>query len=207
MTKCNLKDDIKNIIMKLKLASNSSTDKELADVFDVDKGLFASWKNQRKQIPIEYLVDFCNNYGVSLDWILRGDGLLKTQVNKRNFKIPFYSDFDLSKSSNEITLPIPKLNTRIEWNLKAIKSTTTELPRTAPIDSTMFFDFDETKPSSSPEIYLIRVGENYFIREVTISPREKYYISSENERIEKTTLDYDSIEVLAKLIGVLKWKI
>lgn len=206
MTKCNLKDKIKVIIMKLKLASNASTDKELSDVFGIDKGLFASWKNQRQQIPIEYLIDFCDNYNVSLDWLLRGDGLLKTQVSSRNIKIPYFVDYDFTKSSNDVILPIEENKIDIDHDIRAIKSTTTELPRTAPIGSIMLFDFEDVKVTESPQTYLIKAGENYFIREVTINARLQYYISSENERIEKISINYDGIEVIAKFIGVIKWK-
>jgi len=206
MSKSNIKKNIKSIIMKLKYFSNVSSDKELAEILNVDKGLFSSWKNQTYQIPIDYLIDFCDNYNISLDWLIRGDGLREVQINSKNIKIPYFIDYDFTKSSSDVILPIVENKIDTDHDIRAIKSTTTELLRTAPIGSIMLFDFEDVKVTESPQIYLIKAGENYFIREVTINARLQYYISSENERIEKISIDYDGIEVIAKFIGVIKWK-
>ncbi len=46
-----------------------NTQKELADVLDVSRSTYAGWENGLDAIILPKLNDFCNYYGVSLDYI------------------------------------------------------------------------------------------------------------------------------------------
>ena len=46
-----------------------NTQKELADVFGVSRSTYAGWENGLDAIILPKLNDFCNYYGVSLDYI------------------------------------------------------------------------------------------------------------------------------------------
>ena len=212
MTKCNIKENIKNIVMKLKLASSSSTDKDLADALHVSKDLFASWKNQRKQIPIEYLIDFCDSYNTSLDWILRDKGNEKTRVNTNSITIVYLKDIENINDVEYIVLPISTLSLISQrssyidaTDYRAIKSFSNEMQVTSPYGSLNIFDFNEKKVVSSPSIFLFKTKAGYFLRNISITPENKYFISSENVNIEDIYIDREQIEIVAKLEGVIHW--
>lgn len=215
MTKCNIKSDvksnIKNIILKLKLASNSKTDKELADKLNTDAGSFGNWKNQRQEIPIDYLIDFCENYNVSLDWILRKDGIIDIEPINEGLKIPFHKDIhaqkDLSSKVKEyIYLPSEHfLKNNKNHDIVAARSLTTEFPKLAPINSIMLFDKNNIEVTPSPELFLICAHKTFFIRLVSITPSHKCLLRAENENIKDFIEDFEDIKIVAKLMGVVKW--
>lgn len=204
MSISNIKNKIQNIITKLKLISNKSTDKELSKILHVDGSTLSSWKHQSKQIPIDYLIDFCDRYDVSLDYILRE--FPEDEVKEGAIKLPYYKDYDFSSTIDYITTRKPSFIKREQDNIRAIRVLSSEMPRSAPKDSIMFIDFDDDKVKETPNIYLIQANENYFLREVSITPQLNYFLSSENERINSLTVEFQEIEILGRLIGVTKWQ-
>jgi len=208
MTNCNVKNNIKNIIIKMKSIAQVSKDNELAQVMDVEKATLSSWKNKRKEIPLQYLVDFCDEYSISLDWLIR-DTLAENKIKSDEIKMPYYVDYNFSKKSGYITTKKDTLIDRGDKkydNVRAIKTISNEMPITAPKNSIMFLDFDDDKVSETPAVFLIMANNNYFIRELSITPQLDYFISTENKNIQSMRIQYNEIEVLAKLIGVTKWQ-
>lgn len=46
-----------------------NTQNELADYLKVSRSTYAGWENGIDAIPLTKLNDFCNNYGINLDYI------------------------------------------------------------------------------------------------------------------------------------------
>lgn len=213
MAKCNakdstlVKDKLNLIILKLKSIVNVKTDKHLADILGVDKNLFASWKHQRKEIPIQYLIDFCNIYNVSLDYLLRS-GEQEEEIGEDSIKMPYYEDYNFTGYYGYIITKksFSKKNTIDYTNLRAVKIDSNEMPRTIPRDSIGFFDFNIDKATSTPNIFLFQATGTIFLRELAITPNGEYFIRSENDKIEDIKIEPEKIEILAKLIGATKWQ-
>lgn len=61
------------------------TQQELADVLNVSRSTYAGWENGIDSIPLSKLNDFCNYFGISLDYMC---GINKTKkINSNNNKI------------------------------------------------------------------------------------------------------------------------
>ncbi|MCO7516932.1 helix-turn-helix domain containing protein [Pseudomonas guariconensis] len=61
------------ILGRLKLMTGSSTDAELAKALDVSPQTLSSWK-VRERIPYALCIDLALAHGLSLDWLLLGEG-------------------------------------------------------------------------------------------------------------------------------------
>ena len=61
------------------------TQLDLADIFNVSRSTYAGWENGIDSIPLTKLNDFCNYFGISLDYIC---GLSKTKkIDSNNDKV------------------------------------------------------------------------------------------------------------------------
>lgn len=79
-----------------------NTQKELSEYLNVNRSTYAGWENGIDAIPLLKLNEFCNFYGVSLDYIC---GL--TNTKKYNL---------LNNKINEITLGNKLKETRLKYN-------------------------------------------------------------------------------------------
>lgn len=207
MTKSNLQENIKNIVLKLKLIAQVSSDTKLADILGTDKHNFSNWKNKSKTIPIENLIKFCDTYKVTLDSILR-DKSVEKKLKDDEVKMPYYGNYNFV-TNNAFIVTKKSSNKKKKQNydnVRAVKTPSNEMPRTAPRDSIMFLDFNDDKVKSTPSIFLIQANENYFLREVSITPQLNYFLDCENDKIQSMTVEKHEILILAKLIGVTKWQ-
>lgn len=64
------------VIDRMKEACGAATDHDLASFLGVPRATVASWK-RRGSIPQDYVLAFAAKCGVSLDWIIRGEGNAK----------------------------------------------------------------------------------------------------------------------------------
>jgi len=214
MTECNkktptlLKDKLNLIILKLKSIANINTDKELADIFGVESSLLTSWKRQRKEIPIQYLVDFCDKYKVSLDYLLRSEGIIDIDTNKNEdtILIHYYDSASDIFSFSYVTVPLWMIKGDPK-NIKAIRSETNEMKTTAPVDSVIFIDTQSIKVAITPKTFLFTNRKDYFLRRVSINTKGEYYVSCENKHISDTTINPKTLEIVGELKGVLRWGI
>lgn len=204
MTKCNIKDKIKSIIIKMKYIANCDKDVELAEVLNVDKSLFASWKNNKKEIPIDYLIDFCDLYDVSLDYILRTKNIPRV----KDLLIPISLEYDSDHTTGYIYFPFnaPSIDSPIQ-NPHAYYNNSIENPRTIGKKDITIIDIDDKLPDSDPKLFLFKAGDSYFMRMLctTFDPC-MYRVSAESEHIMHEDILKGSIEIIGKLRGVIKWR-
>ena len=64
-------NEIINIIERIKQVKNFKTDLEVAQLFDCELQTLNDCKKENK-LPFKYLIDFCINENVSLDWLMFG---------------------------------------------------------------------------------------------------------------------------------------
>ena len=69
--------DIKEVIHRLKKVANLDSNIQLAHILNVSYNTLNTWI-KRAKIPQEHLLEFCNKYNVSLDYILFNQ---KSQLN------------------------------------------------------------------------------------------------------------------------------
>lgn len=219
MTKCNLRDSIKIIVMKLKIASNLNTDQELAEALDTNPNTFSSWKNTTQLIPIENLVDFCNKYNVSLDWLLRDDKISKNFNGEDNLvKIPYFNNLDLDYYSiiNYGFEDIPTKSIYVtqdfisssnkENDIFALRADDEQLPITAPKNSIIFIDRSDTKVNTYPEFFLINIFGQVSMKKIYETLTSKYCIISENKEVKEEIFEKVGVMIIGKIVGVTTWK-
>jgi len=61
------------VLARMKLVTQSTTDSGLSASLGVSPQTVSSWKG-RDSIPYAICVDLANQYGISLDWLLVGEG-------------------------------------------------------------------------------------------------------------------------------------
>ena len=116
------------ILNRIKQILGAKTDKEMAEKWGISYSTLDTWKN-RDKIPEKRLLDFTLKYGVSLDWLLTGEGeMYKTNERLQKAKellnniennhktdvvnVPFYEDIYASAGAgayNEELTPTQKL--------------------------------------------------------------------------------------------------
>lgn len=217
MTKCNLRNDIKTIIMKLKISSNSTTDNDLATALDTNPNTFSSWKNTTGMIPIENLVDFCNKYNVSLDWLLRGDKISKNFNGEDDLvKIPYFNKLDAYNIINYELEDAAKQNIYVpssfmccdmsENKIFALLSQDEQIPITAPKNSTIFINKSDNRVNTYPELFLVNILGQVSIKKVYETLTLKYCIMSENKEVKESIVEKNEVSIIGKIIGVTTWK-
>ncbi len=65
--------EITPILNRIKQVLNAKTDKEMTEKWGISYSTLDTWKN-RDTIPQKRLLDFSLKYGVSLDWLITGNG-------------------------------------------------------------------------------------------------------------------------------------
>ena len=70
------------ILNRIKQILGAKTDKEMAEKWGISYSTLDTWKN-RDKIPEKRLLDFTLKYGVSLDWLLTGEGEMYKQTENR----------------------------------------------------------------------------------------------------------------------------
>lgn len=208
--------------MKLKITSNKTTDAELAEeALHTNSNTFSSWKNTTGLIPIETLVDFCDEYDVSLDWLLR-DKKNKTDKtacvhNSDDFKqVPYFYKINSCKVDNcdpdvaatqHIHLPSAVIPPDLTGNkIFAMHSLDNQLPFTAPKHSTIFFNKSDIGVNTYPELFLVKIAGQISIKKIYQRLDLKYCVCGENKEVREEILKIDEIMVIAKYIGAIKWK-
>lgn len=211
MTECKEYKDIIDIIETLKHISKCKTDRELAVVFDVDPFTISNWKNQAKQIPIDKLICFCDEFNASLDEILRSVNIPDT------FRMAFFSTLDIDIlsqtkhfcdiASEYIKVPhgvIPSRDEQKRYFSLLIQDN--ELSKTAPKGSTVFIDCLQRKIKTYPQMYLIVVNGTRIFRNLFMTLTNKICLQSENINVGDVIYNIEEVLIIGKLEGVLKWK-
>lgn len=70
---------VEEIVERIKSAEGLRFDTEVAPLFGVDKTTIGKWKS-RGTIPYEYLINYAQQKGYSLDWLLLGRGPMKIEA-------------------------------------------------------------------------------------------------------------------------------
>lgn len=215
MAKCSLRDKIKLIVLKLATVSNAANDTELAENLHTNPNTFSSWKNTTRLIPIETLVSFCDEYNVSLDWLLRSNDLTNDFSGDDNvIKIPYFDKISpynfvnhkIEEIASEYIYP-NKINMRADDTTKvfALRMNDDQLPLTAPKGSTVIFEADlEVMPY--PETYLVAIDGQVVFKRVYKMINSMLCVFSENREVKEDIIDPSDIQIIAKLIGVLRWE-
>ena len=73
------------------------TQEELGYVLGVTKGTVANWENGNDSIPLRQVVKICNQYDLSVDYLL---GI--SRANKEYFKIPKLNNVNIGKKIKQI---------------------------------------------------------------------------------------------------------
>ena len=73
------------------------TQEELGYVLGVTKGTVANWENGNDSIPLRQVVKICNQYDLSVDYLL---GI--SRANKEYFKIPKLNKVNIGKKIKQI---------------------------------------------------------------------------------------------------------
>lgn len=68
------------------------TQQEIANVLNVSRSTYAGWENALDSIPLLKLIDFCDYFGISLDYICD-----LSKVKKSNYNIDKDDKIDMSK--------------------------------------------------------------------------------------------------------------
>ena len=71
--------------------------KELADVLKVSRSTYAGWENGIDPIPLVKLYEFCNYYGISMDYVCE-----LTNIKKYDFITNTFSKENLGKKLKEV---------------------------------------------------------------------------------------------------------
>lgn len=68
---------------------NEMTQKEIADILGVKQAVYSRWENKVEIIPLRKLIDFCNHFNLSLDYIcgLSNNKYIVSNKSKINKKI------------------------------------------------------------------------------------------------------------------------
>ena len=81
-----MSSDIENIILRLRSVTGSNTDMALASYLEIKPNTISGWK-ARQKIPFEECFNVSKREGVSLDWILTGEGeMYKKKPNETQSK-------------------------------------------------------------------------------------------------------------------------
>ena len=204
--------------MKLMMVSKATTDKDLATILHTNANTFSSWKNTTGIIPTETLIDFCIEYNVSFDWLVISDSLeLKRPEGSNSQKIPYFTelcscdvpDCDPDTLATEyICMPDIRCSDRDESSdtLFAVRAFNDELPISAPKGSIMFFNKTNRDVNTYSEIFLIKINNYKCFRRVYETLDGEYCINSEHREVGEVCIKKDKVDIIAKLIGVTKWR-
>lgn len=80
-------ENILEIIDRIKHVKGLRDDDEVASCLGMTKGNLSSYKT-RQAIPFEYLSKFCRQEGLSLDWLLTGEGPIERGIYNKEEEKP-----------------------------------------------------------------------------------------------------------------------
>lgn len=89
------------IIENIKKLKSLSSDAEVAELLGMKKQTLATAK-MRNSIPFEILISFCQNEGVSLDWLFLTDGTTTQKTKKGSLKVPLHKSLEYKEKIEEI---------------------------------------------------------------------------------------------------------
>ncbi|NAX49111.1 hypothetical protein CAG70_19155 [Photobacterium halotolerans] len=181
----------KNVTSRLVEALHLSEYKELTEVLGVGKGTISTW-HQREQTPFEIAVRVHLTTGVSLRWLLLGEGEMYEQAAAPKEKlqvmqVPLFSlkdgEFTPQKA---MTLDSRFINTLPEFDRLIVVQQANQL---------VYIDANKTKPVSG--VYLIRIDGDVSINSLQKLLGNKVAIEFSNSTVQ---LDERDIEVLGKVV-------
>jgi SOS-response transcriptional repressor LexA len=214
MTKCNIKDKIKIIVVKLQMISGADSYKELAEILGTNENTFSSWRNQSKEIPIDNLVDFCNTFNISLDYLLRDEKYNNNfSEPEKTLKIKYIRELDAHellheqiKSQQHIYIANNIFNKpHDQQSLFCCSVKNNELPYSAPENSLLYIDKSNKNINEYPELYVVIINNEVKIKKMYKNIKSGYSIISEHKDVSGIDLKQDEVKIIGKIIGVTKW--
>lgn len=93
-------DEVEEILSRLRYHFGAKTDMELSEILKIPYKTLTGWKT-RRSIPMSRLQDISNSENLSLDWIMKGEGLGSTKGLKRWWAGGKYNKEDAGDKSSK----------------------------------------------------------------------------------------------------------
>lgn len=205
---------IAEILDKIKEIKKIKSDTELADFFEVKQSTLASWR-ARESIPHDIIIAFCNNENISLDWLLRGQGLrqIETEESKLPEEYVFVPQVGGKISAGGGLVPENHIEMRIAFrrawimkrgdpkNMALIKVSGDSMEPTLQSGDLVLVDHGRNYLDPQGGIYAIAVDDTLMIKRLqTDYPSKKVKIISDNSKYSPMEADIDQVKINGKVI-------
>lgn len=222
--KVNQMKKIFTIIDRVKKHFGSKSEGEVASLLGISKTALANHKS-RDTIPYEAIFTFCENSGVSLDWLFTGEGNPKREKgdvaiwDKGYVLIPTVHNLTESNHKSLLkALPNEIIAFKKDWILKELSSSPEDFKAFQIFDDTMDPTFKngdlviidsknngEKKGALTDGIYMIRLDDHLMVRRLQTFPEGLIQVISDNQVYKSFYIKSELFPEKAQIIGQVVW--
>lgn len=203
------------VVERLKLIHEVTTDKQLSEVFGLSKTGVFHWKN-RDVIPYREICNTALEFGISIEWLLNGTGDKYTGSNtSKLFSVPQYAIQASAGGGSLIEAePIEQhLTLSKEWlkregitsaDLIGIYAQGDSMEPTITSGDSLLIDRDKNRVGSDGGIYVINYEGELFVKRVQRLLDGRIAVTSDNKNHMSIEISKNDLERL-KIIGRVVW--
>jgi phage repressor protein C with HTH and peptisase S24 domain len=196
-----------------------SMDKEVAEFFGINQASVTNWR-KRGTIPVEQCIQMAARKGVTLDWLIMGEGGDSVRESGYSYLAdPEYTEvplYDIEASAGHGSLFEHErieshLKFRNDWlarerldkaNLVAIRVTGDSMDGTLSDGDTVLIDRSRTKPDG---VFAIRIGDGLRIKRLQKMTDGSLRVSSDNPMYQPEVIHPENMEQV-EVVGQCYWR-
>lgn len=207
------------IINRMKSVLGVSMDKEVAEYFEIKQASVTNWR-KRGTIPVDQCMQMAARKGVSLDWLIMGEGDDRLGEPVADYssdpdydEIPVY-DIEASAGAGSLfdhELITSYLKFRKDWltreglhasNLVAIRVAGDSMDSTLSEGDTVLIDRSRTKPDG---VFAIRIGDALRIKRLQKMTDGTLRVSSDNPVYQPEHIHPENLNQV-EIVGQCYWR-
>ncbi|MEN6294487.1 MAG: helix-turn-helix domain-containing protein, partial [Methanobacterium sp.] len=90
------------ILLRLKYIESVNTDNQLSEKLGINAATISMWR-KRKSIPSSFLINYCLNKNISIDWLLTGKTLEKSlRISSNNISMIYEPNIEYGDPRDKI---------------------------------------------------------------------------------------------------------